>query len=203
MSNELVESELQENKRIIEEAYLVTKNKYDKESASNALMKFFMDGFVKGFTRDMGVRDKMTELQYKPYALDHVLFDYAISSFLLNDMKCNIGEQDLYAYIRDNIENLDYSKEKAVSIFAIAISMSLYWAYNLLCCNVKLKKSLVESFIEERFINDLGVQLDQTKRLKYIKLVGEERPLLMSKDSLNNDIRNMINDEGDLSFGGR
>lgn len=201
-SNEDVANDLIVNKKAIDHAYRVTKEKYNYLTANEAIRRYFLEYRIKGFTRDQDARKKMDELQYKPYSLIHILLDYAISSFLLNNMESDISEQDLYAYARDTEGSLDYTPEVIVKVFAIGVAVSPYWAYNLLCCNPQLKEALVKSFLEERFIKGLGDSLDETKA-KLIKLIGTETPILMSKSSLNNDIRNMINDDEELYIGSR
>ncbi len=201
-SNEEVANDLLINKKNMDEAYFVTREKYNVESANEAIRKYFLGYSIRGFTRDQDARRKMDELQYKPYALTHILLDYAMSSFLLNKMECDISEQDLYAYARDSEGTLDYTEKVIVKVFASAVAMSPYWAYNLLCCNEKLKEALVKSFLDERFVKGLGACLDETTGT-LIKFKDKERPILMSRDSLTNDIRNMINDDEELDVGSR
>ena len=190
-----LEKNLQLIKTLIDNAYDTTKNKYNEEWANNAIVECFQFYKANSFTRENNSRENIKSLLDRQNEIPQILLDYAISSFILNDMKCDITMSDLTAYVNDYEQKLDYSGTKAVKITAIAAAINTYWAYNLLAVNKKLKLELVFNFVVERYKQNKRNELDNSKKSKLIKLEGYEHPIMMSKFKLNNDVRNMNSDD--------
>lgn len=190
-----LEQKLQAIKNMIDDAYDNTKNKYGEIHAKYAMSNYFMNCQTNNFTRDNQARENMKTLVYRPNEFLQILLDYAISSFISNDMEVNITNDDLTMYANDNAGLLDYSGTKPIQVVAIATAMNTYWAVNLISVNQKLKNELILNFITERYVKNKRQQLDTSKKAKLIKIEGYKRTIMMSKSKLNNDIRNMNSDD--------
>lgn len=194
-TNEELADTLQGIKETIDKAYEVTQRKHGTEVANAAIYTFFKCDTLQYFTQDEDARKNMEELIYRPNEHYQVLADYAISSYILNGMECDISCEDLAKYANDRYEKLDYSGSTPVKILALASAQSNYWATNLLSINRKLKAELLNCFIQERYVLDRKEELDSVSRVKMVHFSDQERPIFMSKIRLNNDVRNMNSDE--------
>lgn len=195
MDNETLEQKLQEIKNMIDFSYDTTKNKYGMLNANHAMISFFVNYKIDGFTRDNHARENIKSLNYRPNEFIQILLDYAISSFLSNNMTPNISQEELNKYAKDTEGALDYSGNKAVQIVAIIAGMNTYYALNLLSVNKKLKNELVLNFVTERYVQNKREQLDTSRKSKTIEVEGYQEKVIISKYKLNNDIRNMNNDD--------
>lgn len=190
-----LEEKLQEIKDMIDNAYDTTKNKYTETDANYAMTNYFMNCKTENFTRDNSARENMKSLVYRPNEFIQILLDYAISSFLLNEMEADVTNDELNAYMNDRDGNLDYRGNRPIKIVAIATAMSPYWTVNMLSVNQKLKGELVLNFVTERYAKNKRQELDTSRKSKLIKVEGYKYPVMMSKTRLNNDIRNMNSDD--------
>lgn len=195
ITTEELEDLLQGIKETVDNAYEVTKNKYGVNTANAAIMNFFYNYDLKHFTRDENARENMRELTYRYNEIFQILMDYAVSSYILNEMKCDIPYSKLYEYANDDEGVLDYSGKTAVKIVALASASNNYWTTNLITINKKLLSELITNFILERYVNNKKEELDRTKKAALVKFLDKDKYFLMSKVQLNNDIRNMNNDE--------
>jgi len=186
---------LQEVKDMIDDAYDTTKNKYGEVHAKHAMLSYFINYQSNGFTRDNYARENMKSLLYRPNEFIQILLDYAISSYLSNNMTCDMTNEEINQYISDKEGKLDYSGNKAVKIVALVTGMNTFHAVHLLSLNPKLRSELVLSFVSERYSMNKRQQLDTGRRSKMIKVEGYPHSVMISKDKLNNDIRNMNNDD--------
>lgn len=186
---------LQGIKETIDSAYDTTCSKHGDEVANAAIMTFFKNGVLQYFTRDNDARKNMEELSYRGNELYQVLADYAISSYILNEMKCDISQDELGAYARDFNGELDYSGRTPIKVLALASTVNNYWATNILSVNKKLKSELLVNFIQERYVADKRYDLDNTPSVRLVRFSDEKRPVFMSKAKLNNDVRNMNSDD--------
>lgn len=191
--NESSKEIIQIIKELVDKAYDTTKSKYDDKLANTAMTNFFLYYVTNNFTRKNNARKTMEDLTYRVHEVYQILVDYAISSFILNNMECDLSNDELIAYANDKERKLDYSGKKAVKIVAIASAINTYWTYNLISVNKKLKLELVLNFIAERYIQNKRSELDNTKNTKIIKVEGHDGLIIMSKSKLNNDVRNMNN----------
>lgn len=192
---EELEDLLQGIKETIDNAYEVTKNKYGVETANAAIMNFFYNEDLKHFTRDENARENMRELAARSNEIYQILIDYAISSYILNNMQCDIPYTELGEYANDKLGQLNYSGKTAVKIIALASACNNYWTANFFHLNKKLLTELITNFILERYINKKKEMLDNTEKVQLIKFLDKDKKTLMSKFKLNNDIRNMNRDE--------
>lgn len=190
-----LERKLQSIKDMIDDAYDTTKNKYTQEDATRAMANYFMNYQTNHFTRDNNARANMEGFLYRPNEFVQILLDYAISSFLLNEMETDITNDELTAYMNDLEGKLDYTGTKSIRVVAISTAINTYWTYTLLSVNKKLKNELILIFITERYIKNRKHELDSSRKSKLIKVEGYKRTVMMSKSKLNNDVRNMNSDD--------
>lgn len=186
---------LQSIKYMIDDAYETTRNKYTQTDANYAVISFFMNSRTNGFTRDNSSRENMKSLIYRPNEFYQILLDYAISSFMSNNIPVTITNDELVKYTSDPEGKLDYSGTKPIQVVALAAAMNTYWAINILSTNPTLKSELVVSMVTERYVNNKREQLDNSPKAKMIKVEGYKKIIMMSKSKLNNDIRNMNSDD--------
>lgn len=137
----------------------------------------------------------MRELAARSNEIYQILIDYAISSYILNNMQCDIPYTELEEYANDKLGQLNYSGKTAVKIIALASACNNYWTANFFHLNKKLLTELITNFILERYINKKKEMLDNTEKAELIKFLDKDKKTLMSKFKLNNDIRNMNRDE--------
>lgn len=190
-----LEIKLQEIKDMIDNAYDTTKNKYGETHANHAVLSYFINYITNSFTRDNDARENMKSLLYRPNEFVQILLDYAISSYLSNNMTCDLTNEEINQYMNDKDGKLDYSGSKAVKIVAIVAGMNTFHAVNMLSLNPKLKSELILNFVTERYSQNKRQQLDSSRKSKIVKVEGYPHGVMISKNKLNNDIRNMNNDE--------
>lgn len=189
-----LQQQLQETKTKFDAAYETTKNKYNEEQATAAIANLYLCGNSTFFTKENNARSYIKSLTYKPYELQHILLDYAVSSFLLNNMECDMSLKDIIKYTDDPEGKLDYSGSKAIKVIALGTAYSPYWVINLMAINKKLTFELVLNFIEERYVRNRKQELDNCEPSKFIRLEGIKHGVFVSKYQLNNHMRNIKQD---------
>ena len=189
-------AKLQNYKDMIDNAYDTTKNKYGEEHAKMAILNYFTNSYYENFTSGNNARSNMQKFMSRPYETLQIILDYAISSFIANNMVCNLSQTDLYAYANDKDYTLNYEPKHITKIVAIATAFNPYWTYNLLSCNHKVIEALLENFVTERYILNEREKLDNCKPTKIIKFTDyPNKPIFMSKARLARDIDNMNRDD--------
>lgn len=186
-------------KEMIDHAYETTKNKYGQTHAIHAIISFFMNHTASEITNDKKDRDNLKYLLYREGELYQILFDYAISSYIINNVEANISMDKLRSYTNTNDETLDYSPETATKITALAAGLNTYWAINLLSCNRRLKSALLQNFIIEKYVLNKKELLNSSKNTKRVILTSKEE-IFLSKHKLNRDVENMNNDDEKEEF---
>lgn len=186
---------LQGTKETVDAAYDATCSKHGSEVANAAIMTFFRNSVLQYFTRDNNARSNMEELLYRDNEIYQILADYAISSYILNEMECDLSHDDLSSYVRDMNGELDYSGTRPIKVLALASTVNNYWALNILSVNKKLKSELLGCFIQERYVDDKRFDLDNTPSIRLVRFPDEYKPVFMSKTRLNDDVRNMNSDD--------
>jgi len=195
MEDNELEQKLQQIKDMIDDAYDVTKNKYTEADANHAIFNYFLNYKANGITRDNNARQNLKDFLYRPNEFYQILLDYAISSYISNNMNCDITYEELIKYLNDKDGSLDYSGTKPIKLVALATGINTYWAVNIISVNQKLKTELIINLITERYIQNKRQQLDVGKKVKIVKLPGYSKDVMISKNKLNNDVRNMNNDD--------
>lgn len=188
-----------ENKKIFDEVYLINKNRYGKEHANVAMYEYFINHRTDFITRTNKARENMEKFQYHGPEIEQFLIEYAMTSYILNDIKCPFSYAELRAYTDIQNENLKYDQDSIISLVALGAAYNTYWMSNLLACNEKVKRVLVESLINERYIGNKKKELDSCKRSKIVKLT-DGKTLTISLNKLNTDIDNMIRDDEGTYF---
>ena len=188
------------NKRIIDSAYESTKEKYDDNQATTAMYEYFMNFTSKYFTRSNNARHNMEVFNYHSYELEQFLLEYAMRSYVLNNIECPYSLDEIREYANDKKYRFNYDKKSIISVVAVGSAWSPYWMVNLLSINKKVKEVLITSLIKERYIDNLKDALDNAKSTKAIRLKDSKRALILSIDTLNRNIDNMINDAGYIYF---
>lgn len=193
------EKELKEifdnNKKMIDRAYLYTKLKYGAENANIALYEYFTTDQTSRITRGNDSRKNMEALTYHYYETEQFIMEYAMSSYIANDMQEVFSLNDIYTYANDpNNPNLKYDDNSIVTLVALAAAWSPYWLTNLLACNDKVKTVLIKRLITERYVEGQKQKLDNSRRSKLVTLPNGKK-LMLSIDKLNHDIDNMIRDD--------
>ncbi len=185
MYNEL-EKNLEKDKNMLDNAFETTKSKHGEEFAKKGLINYFVYSKISGISRDNNARENMTFLtKNNPYILSQILLDFAISSFMINSMKPDITEKEVLAYFNDKDELLKYDNETVTKVAALACTLYPDQSLLLINNNYSMYKSLVETFINERYINNKKNELDNSLRTKFIYLKNSNRPMPISKDRLN------------------
>lgn len=186
---------LSNTKRVLDRAYLETKMKYGSVQANEAMKNYLISYDASMFTGQK-TRETLKDFTYHMNEFQQVLMDYALSSYILEKEKginSQILLEDIREYTDTSNPNLSYDPKHITAIVAIATAWSPYWTTNLLACNDKLKKALIENLINERYVEGKKKDLDNSKKVKLVKL--GKRDLMLSKSRLNRDINNMNNDE--------
>ena len=189
-----VNSLFESNKKIFDEVYQTNKNKYGPEQANVAMYEFFVNYRTDYITRTNDARKKMDKFMYHGSEIEQFLLDYAMSSYSLNGGKV-IPIKEIQKYV-NNDPNLAYDRNTVIALVAIGSAHNPYWMVNILACNPRVKEVLVESLIDERYIQNKKQELDNSRRAKLIKFDNGDKSIMMSRDSLNRSIDNMIHDDG-------
>ena len=198
-SNEL-EKVFNANKKLIDKAYEDTNNKYGIDQATGALYHYFIDFDCSYITNSHGSRTNLKKFVNCYYQNQQILFDYAISSFMINEMKDNLTLEEINMYARDDDGKLNYNPQLITKVVALSLAAwGPYWANHLIACNERAKHALVKGFIAERYVHGKARELDNSRKAMLVNLNGNRKMLSIS--ALNNDIMNMINqDENEKLF---
>lgn len=178
-------------KEMVDNAYDATRRKHGVENADIALTTFFKSNIVSYFTSDDNARSNMEELLGRPFEFLQLLLDYSMSSFILNDMQCDITYGELINYATEYKDKLDYSDKIPVKVVALAAASNPYWAIELVCSNHQLEEGLIDNFIQERYVLERRDELDSTNQPRLIRFPDTEERFFMNKDRLNIAIQNM------------
>lgn len=183
-----------ENKNIFDEVYLINKARYGEEQANVGMYEYFVNHRTDFITRNNHARDNMKKFQYHSAEIEQFLIEYAMSSYISNNIECNLSYSDIRAYTDTENSNLKYDPQSIISLVAIGAAYNTYWMSNVLSCNDKVKRVLVESLINERYIENKKDKLDNSPRAKLVQL-KDGKKIMISIGKLNSDIDNMIRDE--------
>ena len=187
------------NRKLIDKAYEDTLIKYGTMQASSAMYHYFRNYDCSYITNSNGSRAKLKHFVNCYYQNQQILFDYAISSFILNEMKDDISIEEINMYVQDEEGKLNYDPANVTKVVALSIAAwGPYWASQLIACNEKFKAAIVESFINERYINNRANDLDACKGGKLVNLGSGKR--MLSHSNLNNDMLNMMNQDEEEFF---
>lgn len=187
------------NKQIIDGVYETIKSRYSREQANVAMYEYFVNHRTDFITRNNNARDNMKKFEYHGPEIEQFLIEYAMSSYISNDMECPFSYNDIRAYTDTTNKSLKYDQDSIISLVALGAAYNTYWMSDLLACNDRVKRVLVESLINERYIGNKKNELDNSKRLKLVKL-NDGKTLTISINKLNRDIDNMIRDEEGTYF---
>lgn len=182
------------NKHRIDEAFEITKLKYGEDHAATAIYNCFVNYEMNGITRTNNARQNMIKFNYHPYEITQFLIEYAMASFISNNITSDFSLKDIRNYVDTNNETLKYDRESIIAVVAIGAAWSPYWMTNLLSCNQKIKAKLVECLIEERYIDNRKTTLDNCQRTKIVKL-NDSKNIYISINKLNRSVDNMIRDD--------
>ena len=193
-SDEELSQIFEDNKKIFDRVYLTNKIRYGEEQASTAMYEYFINGRTDFITRSDNARGKMQKFAYHGPEIEQFIIEYAMSSYIANN--CNIipSFDEIRKYANDNDHNLKYDRDTIIAIVALGATWNTCWMSNVIACNSKLKRILIRSLIEERYIDDKKQALDTCKKTKIVKVPGI-KPIMISISKLNCDIDNMIRDE--------
>lgn len=195
---EQLEELLARTKKFLDRAYIETKIKYGYSQANIAMTDFFTKEDYGSFTGSK-TRNAFGQLIYHGTEIHQMLFDYALSSYILDKQSQKtpiiISLDEIHKYVNEDDPSLDYSPKKAVEVVALSVAENAYHASNLISCNKKLKNALIQAFVSERYnIPKRKQELDNTPKTKTIKTTSGKY-LNISKRQLNKDINNMIRDD--------
>lgn len=182
-------------KKVFDNAYRHTQYKYGKLHADTAVRDFFLRSDVMWFTGKEN-REMLKELLNHPNEIYQLLFDYAISKYILdetNGIKHDVTLDEVKKYINVKDSSLNYNENHITSVVAIGTAWSPHWTTNLIACNPQVMQALVNDFVKGRY-NGQKKQLDCSKKTKWIKQPNG-RTIIMSKYALNRTIASMNDDD--------
>ena len=92
--------------------------------------------------------------------LGQIMVKYCMASFGLRNKNFIIMEEEFLRY-RRTIDTLELSPYEMIEAVAYAAMGNAYLAYEFLFANKKLLSSVVDYMLEERYISDLKIALDE------------------------------------------
>ena len=92
--------------------------------------------------------------------LDQILCKYAMQSFGIKNIPFNITYDEYNSLRKKNLINKKYTMEYAVELMAFALTDSIYGGYLFLNANKFMKNILLDSLINERYIEEKYQELD-------------------------------------------
>ena len=195
MLEEQMELELKEKKELLDKSYEITKNKYGMSNANRGIILLFLSYKLTGFTRDDDARKNVEKLYNEGYDLYQIMIDYAVSSYIMNKMKCDISIKDINKYANDFDGKLEYDDVESTKIVALAAAQNTSYAYGLLLSNKRLRESLLYNFINERYIQNKKEDLDNSRKATLVKFKDKDKQFIMSKFAINRDFYIMKQEE--------
>ena len=155
MLEEQMELELKEKKELLDKSFEITKNKYGMSNANRAVMLLFLNYKLTGFTRDDDARKNVEKLYNNGYDLYQIMLEYAVSSYIMNKMQCDITIKEIDKYSCDIDGKLNYDDIDSTKIVALGVAQSTYYAYNMLVINRRLRESLLSNLINSLYNSSL------------------------------------------------
>ena len=188
-----------DDKRIFDNAYLMTKINHGEKNAAIAMNMYLFNYNTQGITKH-GVagnnpRKELKKMLYHGEEIEWFLMEYAMRSYILNEMTCPFTINEIMAYTNIDNKSLKYDRESIIPLVAVGAAHSPYWMVNLLACNKKVKRELVENLVSERYTEKKKNDLDNCKNIKIEKL-KDGKEITISISGLNRCIDNMISDGG-------
>ena len=184
------------SKKDFDEIYDTNNSRYGQEQANTAMYEFLVNYRTDFTTRTNGARSKLEKLNHHYYEINQFLMEYAMASYNLNGNNIVLTTEELAKYTKDDKQELKYDRDTIIAAVAIGSAWSPYWMVNLLACNKQLKSVLVESLIEERYVQDKKQALDDCRIGKLVKFQNGKRPLMININTMNRAVDNMIHDDG-------
>lgn len=183
------------SKKDFDEIYDTNNSRYGQEQANTAMYEFLVNYRTDFTTRTNGARSKLEKLNHHYYEINQFLMEYAMASYNLNKNNIVLTTEELAKYTKDDKQELKYDRDTIIAAVAIGSAWSPYWMVNLLACNKQLKSILVESLIEERYVQDKKQALDDCRLGRLVKFQNGKRPLMININTMNRAVDNMINDD--------
>ena len=184
------------SKKDLDEIYDTNNSRYGQEQANTAMYEFLVNYRTDFTTRTNGARSKLEKLNHHYYEINQFLMEYAMASYNLNENNIVLTTEELAKYTKDDKQELKYDRDTIIAAVAIGSAWSPYWMVNLLACNKQLKSILVESLIEERYVQDKKQALDDYRLGRLVKFQNGKRPLMININTMNRAVDNMIHDDG-------
>ena len=184
------------SKKDFDEIYDTNNSRYGQEQANTAMYEFLVNYRTDFTTRTNGARSKLEKLNQHYYEINQFLMEYAMASYNLNENNIVLTTEELAKYTKDDKQELKYDRDTIIAAVAIGSAWSPYWMVNLLACNKQLKSVLVESLIEERYVQDKKQALDDYRLGRLVKFQNGKRPLMININTMNRAVDNMIHDDG-------
>ena len=135
-------------------------------------------------SKDKNARKKAMLLQEDDLA--QILIKYCMQSFGLKDKNFTITEED-FLIDRKRIDRLELSTSEMIEAVAYAATGDVYVAYDFLYSNHELLLKVVESFLEERYINEKKEDLDSFDGIILNKNMDKETKFLYYKTYIHLD----------------
>lgn len=198
MLEEQMELELKEKKELLDKSFEITKNKYGMSNANRAVMLLFLNYKLTGFTRDDDARKNVEKLYNNGYDLYQIMLEYAVSSYIMNKMQCDITIKEIDKYSCDIDGKLNYDDIDSTKIVALGVAQSTYYAYNMLVVNRRLRESLLYNLINERYIQNKKEDLDNSRKATLVKFEDKDKQFIMSKFAINKDFNVMKQEEKEM-----
>ena len=183
------------SKKDFDEIYDTNNSRYGQEQANTAMYEFLVNYRTDFTTRTNGARSKLEKLNHHYYEINQFLMEYAMASYNLNENNIVLTNEELAKYTKDDKQELKYDRDTIIAAVAIGSAWSPYWMLNLLACNKQLKSVLVESLIEERYVQDKKQALDDCRLGRLVKFQNGKRPLMININTMNRAVDNMIRDD--------
>ncbi len=118
--------------------------------------------------------------------LAQVLIKYCLQSFGLRGQNFVVSDED-FIIDRKRIEHIDISAHEMIEKVAFAAIGDVYVAYDFLYSNHDLLLKIVDSFIEERYLNDKAELLDNFDGIIVSKDMDKDTKFLYYKTYIHLD----------------
>lgn len=107
--------------------------------------------------------------------LIQILCDYALRSFELKERNFTLNDLSYNYYRSGKITNHGYDNDFIIELVAYALMDSIYGGYILVSSNKFIKEDLLDSLIEERYIEGKEIELNNCNGVLKAKEITEEQ----------------------------
>lgn len=174
------------------------KVKHGEEFALKNIEEYLKTGNIKLITRHNNAREIITDIKYVD--IFEILSKYALLSFIRNNKKVSLTEEEVNVNVNDLDGNIEFTLSKAVETLVLINAINPFYGYTGIAVSKNLKNKVIQSLVLERY--KFNIKDDFNKEIaKFItiKRNNEDKKYITSLERIGRCV-SVIKEEEQLEY---